>query len=275
MSLKEALSKLFPDSSRSKLKNWLEMGRFSIDGKRAEKENQILDEGMVLSAIDRFVAPKVPGLTLLYEDRHLVVIDKPSGLLSVPLDDEKNSHRHALGLLKKHLHTDQIFAVHRIDREASGVLIFAKGKESEERLKKLFELHDLKRQYLAIVEGKLLENEGTWKEKLLELPNYDVVVSPEGKEAITHFKVIRRSPKYSFLQVTLETGRKHQIRVHCQRKGFPILGDFRYGALENPLGRLALHAELLELVHPFTKKPLSFKSPIPRAFRMLGVGLKH
>lgn len=269
MNVREALSQLYPDSSRRTLQNWLEAGRFSLDGKLIKREDILLEPGQVLASKDTCKAPKVPGLKILFEDRHLIAIEKPAGLLSVPLD-EGDGDRHALGLLRDGLQTPAIFAVHRIDRDVSGVLVFARGKESEERLKILFEKHDLHRQYFAIVEGRMKEREGTWKSRLAELPSYDVVPSQEGREAITHFKVLRRSPKYTYLQVVLETGRKHQIRVHCQMAGHPVLGDSRYGARENPIRRICLHAIRLELVHPFTGRPLIFQSQLPGSFKALG-----
>lgn len=270
MCVKEALALVFPDSSRRTLKNWLVTGRFSVNGKRLQKETESLEEGTLLTVLDHFAPPKVPGVKILYEDRYLVAIDKPRGLLSVPLDEAGKERRHALGLLRKHLGISQIFAVHRIDREASGVLLFAKGKEAEERLKALFEKHDLHRQYFAIVEGKVTPQEGIWNAPLLELPNYSVVASPDGKEAVTHFQVMRTSAKYSYLKVVLQTGKKHQIRVHCKIAGYPIVGDMRYGALENPIRRLALHAEKLEFVHPFTKRKLFLASPLPSSFCAIG-----
>lgn len=269
MSALDALRKLYPDSSRRTLQNWLKNGRFQVDGKRLERENIVLTEGQTLSSRETFDPPKVPGLKILYEDRYMIVIDKPVGLLSVPLDGE-TSKRHALGLLREHCRTEQIFAVHRIDRETSGILLFARGKESEARFDALFEKHDIFREYFAIVEGSVQENQGTWQSHLLELPSYHVVDSPEGKEAITHYSVIRRSSKYTYLKLQLETGRKHQIRVHCQMKGHPVLGDSRYGSVENPLKRLCLHACALGFTHPFTKKKVLFSSPLPPIFQALG-----
>ncbi len=270
MSALEALRKIYPDSSRRSLQTWLKNGRFRIDGKPLTKENLILTQGQVITAQETFKAPKVPGLKILYEDRYLIIIDKPSGLLSVPLD-EGRTKRHALGLLKQHCDTDQIYAVHRIDRETSGILLFARGKESEERFDILFERHDIMREYFAIVEGRVKDDQGSWKSNLLELPSFQVIDSPEGKEAITHYKVMRRSAKYTYLKLLLETGRKHQIRVHCQMAGHPVVGDPRYGSVENPLKRLCLHACTLGFIHPFTQKPLKFTSPIPPIFQVLGV----
>ncbi len=269
MSALEALRQLYPDSSRRSIQTWLEKGRFWVDGQKLLRENLPLNPGQVVTARDHFKAPKAPGLRVLYEERYFIVIDKPKGLLSVPLDEER-SQRHALGLLRESFGTDQIFAVHRIDRDTSGVLLFARGKEAEQRFKDMFEAHDLKREYFAIVEGRVKEQSGTWTSNLLELPSFRVIESPEGKEAITHFSVVRRSPKYSYLKLELETGRKHQIRVHCQMAGHPVLGDERYSSAENPIQRLCLHALSLGFKHPFTKKPLSFHAPIPASFKKLG-----
>ena len=269
MTVREALAHLYPDSSRRTLQNWLNSGRFSVGKRLLKRENEQLEEGQVISSKENFQAPKVPGIKILYEDRYLVAIEKPTGLLSVPLDEGAYA-RHALGLLRKHLRTDAILAVHRIDRDVSGVLLFAKGKESQEKLKLLFEAHDLHREYFAIVQGRVAQEEGTWESTLTELPNFDVVESTDGKDAITHYKVVRRSQKYTYLQIVLETGRKHQIRVHCQMAGHPVVGDSRYGATENPIRRLCLHSTKLEFIHPFTKKPLSFSSPIPLSFQTLG-----
>lgn len=269
MSSLEALRQIYPDSSRRTLQTWLKNGRFWVDGQKLTREDIPLNPGQKLVTRDNFKPPKAPGLRIIYEERHFIVIDKPEGLLSVPLD-EGYYKRHALGLLRESYDTDQIFAVHRIDRETSGVLLFARGKEAEQKFKDMFEAHDLKREYYAIVEGRMKEQSGTWHSKLLELPSMRVIESPEGRDAITHFSVMRRSPKYSYLKLTLETGRKHQIRVHCQMAGHPILGDDRYGAVDNPIKRMCLHALSLEFKHPFTGQLLSFNAPIPGIFKKLG-----
>jgi 23S rRNA pseudouridine1911/1915/1917 synthase len=267
----DAIRHLFPDSSRRTLQHWLKAGRFQVDGNPLHTENQLLESGQILSAGAATRAQLVPGLKILYQDRYLIAIEKPEGLLSVALDSNEYK-RNALALLRTHLNTDQIFAVHRIDRETSGCLVFARGSLSEEKLKALFEKHDLKREYFAIVEGTLSSDSGTWKSRLLELENYDVVEtdSKDGKLATTHYTVLHRSPKYTYLKLTLETGRKHQIRVHCQAAGHPVLGDERYGSSEDPIRRLCLHAWRLELIHPFTGKLLCIHSAIPREFQKLG-----
>lgn len=271
MKVLDALKKLYPDSSRRTLQNWLKAGRFSVDGVVLKRENGELTAGQVLSSQESCRPQLIPGLKVIYEDRYLIAIDKPVGLLSVPLDDSF-AKRHALGLLRDHYQTEQIFAVHRIDRETSGCLLFARGKESEERLKTLFEKHDLIREYFAIVEGRMNVPSGTWESRLLELESLHVVETDaeEGREAITHFTVVRRSPKYTYLKLRLETGRKHQIRVHCKTAGHPVLGDERYGSTENPIRRMCLHALNLELVHPFTGNKMALHAPLPRIFNKLG-----
>src|SRR3990167_5416214 len=198
-----ALQSLYPDSSRRTLQSWLKAGRFTVDGKSIKHENELLSPGSVLSSKEIFKPQLIPGLHVLYEDRYLVAIDKPEGLLSVALDHDKET-THLLGLLRNYYQTDQIFAVHRIDRDTSGCIIFAKGKESETKMKTLFEKHDLHREYIAIVEGRMRLKKGTWKSHLLELENYDVVESDLGKEAITHFSVLRHSPKYTYLKLQLD-----------------------------------------------------------------------
>lgn len=267
--LLEALRTLYPDSSRRTLQNWLKSGRFTLDGVVIQKENISLSPGQTLCAEETFRPPRMARIPVLYEDRYIIAIDKPVGLLSVPLDEEELT-RHALGKVREAFETDQIFPVHRIDRETSGVLLFARGKQATEKMNILFEEHDLERNYFAIVEGRLKEEKGTWTSSLLELPSFHVIESPEGKLATTHFEVYRRSAKYTYLRLRLETGKKHQIRVHCQKAGHPVVGDARYGSTENPLRRLCLHAKSIGFIHPFTKKRLFIDSPLPRSFEVLG-----
>lgn len=270
----EALRQLYPDSSRATLQKWLRGQRFTVDGVVLTQANLPLRAGQIVRSQEvlPILTPK-GGVQLLHLDRYLVAINKPQGLLSVPLDDPL-SERHALGLVRRQLRSDQIFPVHRLDRESSGVLLFARGKESQEKLKDLFAAHDLYREYFAIVEGRIQEDSGVWRSHLRELPSYNVVISDpvegETQEAITHFYVIRRSFKYTYVRLVLETGRKHQIRVQAASLGHPVVGDRRYGSSENPLKRLALHATRLELVHPFTQRTLSFEVALPRVFLVLG-----
>ena len=208
------------------------------------------------------------GIKILYEDRYLVVLDKPDELLSVATltQDERTVHT----ILKKRL-GKPVFAVHRLDRDTSGLMMFAYTAEAQFELKKQFETHSVSRHYVALVEGRLTEKQGTWKSYLVEDGNYRVHTAQPEQEgaqlAITHYEVLGEKPTFSFLRFMLETGRKNQIRVHCEAAGHPILGDRKYGARTNPYNRLCLHAYELHFMHPFLKKNLSFKSPLPAPFQ--------
>lgn len=269
MTALEALRLLYPDSSRRTLQSWIRVGRFTIGDSVVQRESDLLQPGQTLQTRTVPKRTKVGPLPILYEDRHCVVVDKPEGLLSVPLDDP-TARSSALSIVRQYTEKNTLFSVHRIDRETSGVLLFAKTLEAKEAFSALWEAHDLERTYFAIVEGRLEKTRGSWEAPLLELPSFDVVSSPNGKKAISHFFVHRRSQKYSYLALRLDTGKKHQIRVHCQIAGHPIVGDLRYGATENPMGRMALHAAGLHLSHPLERKMLSIVAPLPKSFLVLG-----
>jgi 23S rRNA pseudouridine1911/1915/1917 synthase len=270
LSLLERLKLLHPDSSTSTLRGWLQQGRVTVDGRVERDPRKTVSEKQVVELQNRtVVAPLRSGASLsipiLYRDPHLVIIEKPAGLLSVAAAYEKEECARAL--LQRQLR-GEILPVHRLDRETSGVLCFARTPEMQEALKDLFAAHDLERQYVAVVEGHLNAAEGTWDCWLKEDPvSYQVhVCSPAkegGQRAITHYRVLEEGPFRSLLELTLETGRKHQIRVHCAEAGVPVLGDPRYG---QEGGRLALHAQLLALRHPIFHEMVIVRSDRPRWF---------
>lgn len=269
ISLMDALELLSPQSSKRTLKQWIEEGRISIDGSIARKATIQLQPGeiMTLGAKVRFLES---GVRLVYEDADLVVIEKPLGLLSVATDFQTNDTAHAV--LKRTYKKRTVHVVHRLDQETSGVMVFALSDQGKEGLKKLFAAHDLTREYVAIVEGHLDTAEGTWTSYLYEQPNYKVYVTNDtqkGQIAVTHYLVEGVSRRYSRLKLKLETGRKNQIRVQCQEAGHPVVGDQKYGAVSDPIKRLALHAARLEFIHPISKKKLTFLSPIPDSFKKL------
>ena len=159
-----------------------------------------------------------------------------------------------------------------LDRETSGVLVFAKNFHARERLKEQFAAHVVDRIYVAIIEGEIQPPSGTIRSYLLEgrdLRMRSVDAHPDAKFAVTHYRTVTVSPPYSMLEVTLETGRKNQIRAHLSEAGHAVVGDHLYGAVTNPLGRLGLHAKLLGFAHPTTGKKMSFTAPIPKSFRTL------
>lgn len=262
----DALTLMSPGSSKTTLRSWIKEGRVQVDGAPVKTSDRIVAKGQTIS-----IGPKSrfldAGLKVLYEDNHLVVIDKPEGLLSVATNFEKGETAHAF--LKKNYRPKVVFVVHRLDQDTSGVMLFALTPEARDGFKKMFEKHDMHRQYIAIVEGRFEEPKGTWESFLVEDSNY-VVRSTEdenhGQRALTHY-IVRASKKgYSWLDVTLETGRKNQIRVHCQDAGHPIVGDKKYGAVSNPIKRLCLHSHVIGFKHPVTDKPLQFTSPVPDSF---------
>lgn len=267
MSLLEALTELSPESSKTTLKQWLKEGRILVDGVVIKKMEQVLEPRQIVSlgAKIRFLEGNI---RLLYEDPDLLIIEKPAGLLSVATDFQTENTAHAL--LKKEYRKRVVHVVHRLDQDTSGVMAFALSERGKEGLKTLFEKHDLIREYVAIVEGHLDTQEGTWTSYLYEQPNYKVYVTNDtqkGQLAITHYQVEGVSRRYSRVKLRLETGRKNQIRVQCQEAGHPVVGDQKYGAKTDPIKRLALHAHRLEFVHPISKKRMIFVSPIPESFK--------
>lgn len=267
MSLMEALGELSPQSSKTTLRSWIKEGRVNVDGLPVKKGDVTILEGqqVELGSRPRFAQA---GVRILYDDQHLVIIDKPSGILSVSTAFEKGETAHAF--LKAKYKPRRVHVVHRLDQDTSGVMLFAFTEQLRDSIKKTFEKHEIDRIYYAVVEGSLTEEAGTWKSYLYEDANYFVHSTQDirkGVLAVTHYKVKARSRQYTLLELKLETGRKNQIRVHCQAAGHPVAGDKKYGAKTNPLKRLGLHAHLLGFKHPVTGKDMSFESPIPEAFK--------
>ena len=167
---------------------------------------------------------------------------------------------------------EKLFIVHRLDREASGLLVFAKTLEAKERIQDQFKDHSAGRRYVAVVEGHVKADDFTIRSYLAENAAYKVYSTPNrrlGKLAVTHVHVIKRNAKTTLVEVRLETGRKHQIRVHLAERGHPIVGDKNYGSGSNPIRRLALHGAHLEFKHPMKGTLLKFDSRYPKPFNTL------
>lgn len=269
MTLLDALGQLAPESSKTTQRSWVKEGRALVDNEVIKLNTTTVYPGQVVSIGSKlkFVEGDV---NILYEDKWMVVIDKPEGLLSVSTAFEKGVTAHAI--LKRNYGNGQIYVVHRIDQDTSGVMIFAKTEEARDLFKLMFEKHELERAYTAIIEGSLESSSGTWQSYLYEDEAYCVheTTDPhEGRLAITHYAQLGRGRRYAWLELRLETGRKNQIRVHCQSAGHPIVGDKKYGAKTNALKRLGLHAHLLAFLHPVTKKKMHFTSPLPESFKRI------
>ncbi|MEI8365336.1 MAG: RluA family pseudouridine synthase [Parachlamydiaceae bacterium] len=268
-SLMESLAKLAPDSSKTTLRSWIKEGRVTVDGRLAKRGDDPVTKGqkILVSAKQLMIAEK---LRVVYEDSDLIAIDKPVGVLSVETAFDKTETAHAI--LKHHFHPRKVAVVHRLDQDTSGVMLFALSDKGYHGLKELFAKHDIERSYFAVVEGKIAPNKGTWQSYLYEDSLYVVHSTDDPKKgtiAITHYDVQSTSPRYTLLKLTLETGRKNQIRVHCREAGCPVVGDKKYGAVTNPLKRMCLHASTLSFIHPVTQKAMHFVSPIPDAFYQL------
>jgi RluA family pseudouridine synthase len=213
-------------------------------------------------------------IRILFEDESIIVVDKPAGLLTIATETEREKTLYAVlrARANRKKPTERIFIVHRLDREASGLLVFAKTIEAKERLQDQFKNHSAGRRYCAIVEGRVEANDFSIRSYLAENAAHRVYSTRKkgvGKLAITHVHVVRRNAKSSLLQVWLETGRKHQIRVHLAERGHAIVGDKIYGSAWNPIRRLALHGQHLSFTHPRTNKRLEFESPYPKSFNSI------
>jgi 23S rRNA pseudouridine1911/1915/1917 synthase len=213
-------------------------------------------------------------LNLLYEDGHLLVIDKSAGLLSVATAKEVEETAFSIlkSYIKKNHHRAELYIIHRLDRDTSGIMMFAKTKEIQQKLQENWDNAVTKRIYYAVVEGHVKNVAGEIVSCLKEnksLMVYSSKTPGDGQKAVTRYRVLKSNPRYSLLEVSLQTGRKNQIRVHLQDIGHSIAGDKKYGAATNPLGRLGLHAGILEFFHPATGKSMHFETPVPAVLEKL------
>jgi 23S rRNA pseudouridine1911/1915/1917 synthase len=270
--LLEAIRILVPGASNRTLRQMLEHGRIRLNGKTHKLANHGVLPGDHLEIVAHGDArPDLHGLKIVHEDEDLMLVEKPSGLLTVATAHEQE--RTAYAYLKQYLKDCdprfKLFIVHRLDKFASGVLVFAKSEPVQSRLQALFSSHNIERKYWAIVEGHVKQDRGTIESRLAEnraKRMHSIDNDAAGKVAITHFRVLRRFPQCTALEVKLETGRKNQIRVHLAEMGHPIVGDRAYGSKMNPMGRLGLHAFLLGFRHPTRGTPVRHQTGIPPEF---------
>lgn len=217
------------------------------------------------------------GLSILHEDRDILVVDKVSGLLTVGTDkvNDHTAYARLNDYVRKgnHKSRNRVFIVHRLDKDTSGVIVFARNEKAKRCLQEGWE--GFQKTYYAVVQGKLPEKEGVLVSHLAEnraLRMYPVEDPGKGKLAKTGYKVLRESSTYSLLEIDLLTGRKHQIRVQLADLGFPVVGDKKYGEKEEGIKRLTLHAASLSLVHPHSGERMTFASEMPRYFESLMKG---
>ena len=273
--LLEFLFLTLKDQSRNSVKSLLSNHQVSVDGAPISQFNFKLYPGDVVIISKTAIRKKTrSNLPIIYENDEMIVINKPSGLLSIASDKEKGStaYRMLTDYVQQKDKHNRIFVVHRLDEDTSGVLMVAKNVKLQQALQDNWNDLVSKRGYYAIVEGKMENKKGTIKSYLKKNAQnmmYSSKKAGDGQLAITHYQVIAESSEYSLLDVHIDSGRKNQIRVHLGDLGHHVIGDDKYGNPANPIKRLGLHAYELELKHPFTGKVLKFTAPIPKEFKIL------
>ena len=261
--------------SRNNIKSMLARGQVVVDGRTVTRFDTPVPVGSKVRVAAHQEEPKTAlPFPILYEDEDLIVIDKPAGLLTIA--NEKERFRTAYRILTDYVREKnkfaRIFVVHRLDRDTSGVVLFAKNEETKRAFQEDWDQRVLRRGYRAVVEGIPQPPEGLVRSWLRETRTHLVYSGEKGKdakEAITAYRTLVAGGGYALLEVDLETGRKNQIRVHMSDLGHPIAGDKQYGAKTRPLGRLCLHAHRLELIDPRSGEKRIFAAREPAAFRRL------
>ena len=260
--------------SRTNIKSLLRDGQIHVDGRIVTQHNYRLIGGQTIEISQKKSSKPAQcptGIRILFEDAYLIIVEKEAGLLSIATDkgDELTAYRILSEHLKKQNPKNKIFIVHRLDRDTSGVMVFAKSEDIKNKLQSAWDPNTKERTYIALVEGKPNPPQGTIRSYLQESKATIVYSSknPErGQLAITHYETLQSNNHFSLLKVELETGRKNQIRVHMQELGHSVVGDKKYGASQNPLHRLGLHAWVLGFTHPSTNSYLRYESKIPAKF---------
>lgn len=281
--LLEFLYQIFKDQSRNNVKSILSKRHVAVNGLPVTQFNYMLYKGDIVQVskeqFDRTEVKKVEKkprvkINIVYEDNDILVINKPNGLLTIESDHEKTDTAYKLVLeymSQKDKHA-RCFQVHRLDKETSGLLLFTKTYELKELLSKNWNTLVKERGYVAVVEGKMPKKEDqiiNWLKETDTHLMYNSNKNGDGLKAITNYKVVKETQKYSLLNVTIETGRKNQIRVAMADLGHPVVGDDKYGTPSDPLKRLGLHAATLKFKHPITKEIMYFKAETPAVFKKI------
>lgn len=258
--------------SRNSVKHLLSRGQVLVDGRPQTRFDHPLLPGQRVTVMPQSKGPALP-FPILYEDEGLIAIHKPAGLLSVSTEGEK--HRTAYRILTDHVKSrdghQRLFIVHRLDRDTSGVLLFAKNEELKGQLQENWNTLVKKRGYLAVVEGEDIPDSGVCRSKLTENSAHRVYSTKggQGKEAVTRYRILSRRKGYALADVEIDTGRKNQIRAHLSELGHPVAGDEKYGGSPSPMGRLALHACELSLTDPRSGQRLTLTSDAPEGFKRM------
>ncbi|MEL0331463.1 MAG: RluA family pseudouridine synthase [Candidatus Poseidoniales archaeon] len=277
-----ALRTLYPQSSTTTLRKMLTQGRVVVNGEVVHRAKHSLQSGDSVEVLQRQQAeertpppqdtPDV-DLDVLYEDDALLIVNKPHQLLSVATDrlEQDTLHSRCVDYLRWTDKKAWCFIVHRLDKATSGIMVMAKTKQAKLDLQQQFLERSVHRSYMALVEGTPAPLSGTVRTWLLEDKHLNIKAvnknHPQGKEAISHYHVVERGHETCLVEVSIETGRRHQIRMAMQHLNVPVVGDERHGATTDPHQRVMLHAHALEFLHPSNDDPVRFEAPTPRKFR--------
>jgi 23S rRNA pseudouridine1911/1915/1917 synthase len=258
---------------RNAVKALLTRGQVAVNDRVVTAYNCPLTAGQTVTIRrDKAVEePPLVGLAILHEDEDLIVVQKNAGLLSIasPQENEMTAYRQLMAHVRVHDPAGRIHVVHRLDRDTSGVMMFAKSERIQQLLQHSWQDTVKERTYVALVEGRVKKPEGTissWLKESSTLKMYSSPYPNDGQHAVTHYRTIHSNNSFSLLEVQLETGRKNQIRVHMQDIGHPIVGDKKYGSRSKAINRMGLHARVLAFVHPSTGSLLRFETEIPKSF---------
>ncbi len=263
----------WPEAKRKQVRTWLKFQAVTVNGRPVSQFNHPLVRGDIVAIrADRFAIPKTvlpSGIKICFEDASIIVIDKPANLLSIATEteQEKTAYFQLTEYLRRgnEMSRDRVWIVHRLDRETSGLMVFAKSPQAKSALQTGWE--KAVKRYEAVVEGKIKGESGVLASDLDEshpLRVYSAPASESTRHAITHYRVLGRREWRTLVELTLETGRRHQIRVQLADLGCPIVGDEKYGAKSDPAKRLGLHACGLRFPHPETGREMKFESPTPK-----------
>ncbi len=264
------------NKSRDNIKSLLRNKQVLVNGDPVTQFNHELNPGDQVGVRGERQADGIVArnMRIVFEDEHIIVIDKNAGLLSMASDNEKylTAYNILSNYVKQQKPSNRIFIVHRLDRDTSGLMMFARSEKVQSLLQRDWKHNVTARTYMALVEGEVAEPEGVIKSYIYEskaLIMHSTRNPDKGDLAITRFRKVKGNKDYSLLEVMLETGKKNQIRLHMQELGHSIAGDKKYGATSSPIGRLGLHASVLAFIHPVTGKEMRFESKVPAKFRRL------
>ena len=261
------------DMPKKRIKQYLTHGSIYVNNNRTTKYNYKLLPGMNIVITTDNKNQKTLPFDVLFEDEHIIVVNKPSGLLTIATAKEKDKTLYHIVreyLISKDRNA-RIFIVHRLDKDTSGIVVLAKDEKTKNKLQENWNEYVSLREYVAVVHGKLKKEEDRIVQTLKETKTNLVYVSKkdDGKEAITNYKVVKENDDYSLLSINIETGRKNQIRVAMATLGNPIVGDKKYGNPKDKESRLYLHANRLKMYYPELKKDILFETPTPNEFKKL------